>query len=68
MKRPRANRRWSALRAEVLRERPTCQVCGAAPAAEVHHRKPLSEGGRRFTRRNLLAVCVACHRELHRPE
>lgn len=44
----------------------TCEVGGATRAVEVHHVKRLKEGGRRFTGRNLRAVCSGSHQMLHR--
>jgi 5-methylcytosine-specific restriction protein A len=34
------------------------------PFLEVHHRKPLAEGGEDTTE-NALALCPNCHREVH---
>lgn len=47
------------MRARVLSEQPLCAVCGA-PATEVHHIVPVSQGGTNV-RENLVALCHACH-------
>ena len=31
------------------------------PANEVHHKKPLSEGGEKYNFMNLAALCKKCH-------
>lgn len=58
----------------LLRARGTCEVCkmaapflrrkDGAPYLEVHHRKPLAEGGE-DTVENALAACPNCHRKKH---
>ena len=56
-----------ALRARVLRrDRGRCRKCGRK-ATEVHHVKPLHEGGdNRMS--NLVALCRACHAKQHRAD
>lgn len=52
--------KWMAIRRRVLRrDRGKCRKCGA-PATEVHHVKPVAEGGS-DAMRNLVALCHACH-------
>lgn len=50
---------WKALRAQVLREEPYCELCGA-PSTCVDHRIPRFEGGGE-ERQNLRGLCDACH-------
>lgn len=52
---------WLRLRAAVLAEYPTCQVCGAEPSTQADHIVPLAEGGARLDRRNIQALGVVCH-------
>ena len=46
-----------------------CQRCTAAgrraPAALVHHRKPIRSGGAPFEPENCEALCGPCHQALH---
>jgi 5-methylcytosine-specific restriction endonuclease McrA len=51
---------WDAMRKRVLREEPTCRVCGE-PAVAVDHIAPRAEGGDE-SRANLRGICAACHR------
>lgn len=68
--------RWLRLRKDTLTAHPLCQRCGRqgllTPATEVHHIKPVEEALTRAerTRRmydphNLLALCHACHVQVH---
>jgi 5-methylcytosine-specific restriction endonuclease McrA len=70
-RRPRARQNIPpALRRAVLaRDRHRCQVPGCTHAhfVDVHHIHPLSEGGRN-TLHNLLTLCTAHHRAVHRAE
>ena len=50
---------WERLRAQVLREEPTCRMCGA-PACEVDHIVPVSDDGT-SERSNLRSLCRECH-------
>lgn len=56
--------KWRKLRARFLKEHPLCEQCRQSgrytAATEVHHIKPLSEGGTN-DERNLMALCKACH-------
>jgi len=62
--RKRYDTRWTRIRAAFLREHPLCEECAKAgrmvPAREVHHVKPLSDGGTHDTE-NLMALCKSCH-------
>lgn len=51
---------WRALRAQVLREEPTCRLCPAV-SVDVHHIVPIARGGERLDRSNLMSLCRACH-------
>jgi len=55
---------WDRVRAAFLAQFPRCMLCGA-PATEVHHRVPLRSGGT-HDERNLMSLCGACHRRVHR--
>lgn len=52
----------------VRRSQGVCERCGAAPAVQIHHRRPRGMGGSSAADTNVasngLAVCVACHREI----
>lgn len=50
---------WRKIRAEHLAEHPYCISCGA-PATEVDHILPISEGGT-HDYANLQAMCKSCH-------
>jgi 5-methylcytosine-specific restriction enzyme A len=50
---------WSAMRARVLREEPTCRRC-RAPSVTVDHVVPRYLGGG-HQRANLQALCKRCH-------
>ena len=57
-------RRWKQIRARVIQENPLCEEClkdgRYTPAEQVHHVKPLSEGGTHDAG-NLMALCSSCH-------
>ena len=68
---------WKLLRNSYIREHPLCERClklgRTTPAEEVHHIKPFMSGSTPYERsellldpRNLIAVCLPCHHELHR--
>lgn len=50
---------WRALSSWLRACFPVCQVCGAAPSAEVHHRTYAHLGAEREG--ELVAVCAPCH-------
>ena len=62
--RKRYNYQWRKLRARFLNQNPLCEMCKRqgryTQATEVHHIKPLSEGGDNDIK-NLMALCHSCH-------
>ena len=61
-------RRWRKLRLKKLVEAKfTCQKCGdvTAERLELHHVKPVSEGGSWFDPENVMVVCLDCHLLAH---
>lgn len=50
---------WKRIRAAHLDEYPYCAKCGA-PATDVHHIRPLRQGGT-HDESNLQSLCRACH-------
>jgi HNH endonuclease len=43
-----------------------CQQCGSTDKLEVHHIKPLAEGGEKYELSNLITLCRDCHVEVGR--
>ena len=66
--RKRYGRAWKRIRDSYVEQHPLCEQCEAngllVPTAEVHHKKPLSEGGT-HSRENLIALCKSCHAKIH---
>lgn len=61
-------RSWAhARRLALVAARYRCQRCGRAGVLEVHHRRPLADGGEAYALRNLEAVCRRCHQVAHHP-
>ena len=60
----RYGRAWKRIRDKYASEHPFCELCFgrglAVPVEEIHHKKPLSEGGT-HDRSNLIALCKSCH-------
>ena len=56
---------WRKFRYAFLMDRPLCEMCQkenrVTPATEVHHIKPLAEGGARLDPTNCMALCHSCH-------
>ena len=56
--------KWQKLRLRFLNTHPLCEMCRQqgryTAATEVHHIKPLSEGGTN-DEKNLMALCKPCH-------
>lgn len=61
MKPNRHGYRWNALSKSVRARFPICERCREALSEEVHHVKPVSQGGSVFDPRNLMALCRKCH-------
>ena len=64
----RYGRAWKRIRDKYVMEHPFCELCFQrgviVPVEEVHHKKPLSEGGT-HDRSNLIALCKSCHSRIH---
>lgn len=60
----RYNYQWRKLRARFLKQNPLCTICKQqgryTAATEVHHIKPLGEGGNNELS-NLMPLCKSCH-------
>lgn len=60
-------RRWLTIRQVVLkRDGHKCRNCGKPGKLEVHHIKPLQDGGLPYDPDNLLTICRSCHIDMHR--
>lgn len=64
--------RWKKLRMAYISLHPVCEICDAALAVDVHHKKEISKGTNRteykqigFDENNLMAVCKDCHKSIH---
>ena len=61
-------RAWKRIRDRYAAEHPLCEVCKEngrfVPAEEVHHKKPISQGGT-HARDNLMSLCRSCHTKIH---
>jgi 5-methylcytosine-specific restriction protein A len=59
---------WRKVRAAYLSAHPLCEICARdnrlTPAALVHHKVKLSDGGG-HSPDNLMALCSPCHSRLH---
>lgn len=66
--RKRYGRCWKRIRDSYVKAHPFCEICYVkgvlVPVEEVHHKKPLSEGGT-HDRENLIALCKPCHSRIH---
>lgn len=60
----RYGRAWKRIRDRYIAAHPLCEQCEKdgrlTPAEEVHHIKPLSQGGTNDYA-NLMALCTSCH-------
>ena len=62
-------KRWARFRRALLNSRCwRCERCGRAGKLEVHHRRPLHEGGAAFDPENCEILCRICHVSHHKPE
>ena len=61
-------RAWKRIRDKYASQHPFCERCFekgiVVPVQEVHHIKPLSEGGT-HDQENLIALCKSCHAKIH---
>lgn len=66
--RRRYGRAWKRIRDSYVKQNPFCEICYRkgvlVETEEVHHKKPLSEGGT-HDRENLIALCKSCHSKTH---
>ena len=66
--RRRYGRAWKRIRDSYVKLHPFCELCYEkgvlVPTEEVHHKKPLSEGGT-HDRSNLISLCKSCHSTIH---
>ena len=64
----RYGEQWRRIRKQYAQTHPFCEQClkngVIVPVEEVHHIKPLSEGGTHDTS-NLISLCKHCHSKLH---
>jgi 5-methylcytosine-specific restriction enzyme A len=60
----RYDHNWRKIRARFIREHPLCENCKQegrlTPTEQVHHIKPLADGGT-HEEGNLLSLCGSCH-------
>ncbi len=61
-------RTWREVRKRYVSAHPLCEMClkdgRLTPVEEVHHIKPVSQGGtNEFS--NLMSLCQSCHTKLH---
>ena len=63
----RYGRAWKRIRDRYAAEHPLCEMClkegRLTPVQEVHHIKPVSQGGSEFS--NLMSLCQSCHTKIH---
>lgn len=61
-------RAWKRIRDRHISQHPLCEQCEKEgkliPAAEVHHKIPISKGGT-HARENLMSLCRSCHNKIH---
>ena len=66
--RRRYSRAWKRIRDRYISQYPLCEQCEKdgkiVPAAEVHHKIPISQGGT-HARENLMSLCRSCHTKIH---
>ena len=66
--RKRYGRAWKRIRDSYAKAHPLCEECYkkglVVPMEQVHHIKPLSEGGT-HERSNLVSLCASCHSRIH---
>lgn len=64
----RYGREWQRIRKRYVEKHPFCEQCYEhgvlIPVDEVHHKKPLAEGGTHDFD-NLISLCQPCHARIH---
>lgn len=64
----RYGRVWQRVRERYVSTHPFCEECLKqgilVPVEEVHHKKPLAEGGT-HQMTNLISLCKSCHAKIH---
>lgn len=62
----RNSRKWKRISKLYRQLHPVCEACGENISDEVHHREPVSKAPHlAHDWANLMALCKACHREVH---
>ena len=62
-----ATDRWKRVRRDVLNAHGwRCANCGKAGRLQVHHIKPIKNGGAAFAPENLQPLCSFCHKRTHK--
>jgi hypothetical protein len=56
---------WPEIRDQVIKRDGKCVKCGIIGPFEVHHVKPICEGGEEFNPDNCITLCYDCHKEMH---
>jgi hypothetical protein len=64
-KRAQALKVYRVNKADYLSVHPTCEVCSVNEATDIHHKLPLGRGGKLNDITIFLAVCRACHDNIH---
>ena len=66
---PKKNRHgsWNKYSKAKRASHPLCEVCKSRVATQVHHIKPLCEGGAELDWSNLQSICDSCHDRVHKP-
>ena len=63
------SKEWTATRKAYITQHPICEDCLTrdqyTTATEVHHIKPLSDGGDPYDTHNLRSLCHSCHMQTH---
>jgi 5-methylcytosine-specific restriction protein A len=59
------DRTWEKVRRVYLANKPVCEICGEYRNLEVHHIKPIKQGGERLSLSNLKTLCHDCHNKTH---
>ena len=61
-RRARNSAKWQQARAAARkRDGERCRQCGSTDRLQVHHIKPLAEGGDKYALENLMTLCHDCH-------